>query len=43
MRWRLSVFLEVTSVMEGGSLAGERWTDFGGPPILLALGFTYSF
>jgi hypothetical protein len=38
-----AVFAELTTVMEGASLAGDRWTDFGGPPVLVSLGFTYSF
>lgn len=38
-----TAFCEVTTVMQGAGLAGPRWTDFGGPPILVALGVTHSF
>ena len=38
-----TLFCEITTVMENAALAGSRWTDFGGPPVLVALGVTHSF
>lgn len=40
---RVDGFLDLASIMDGASLAGPEWSDFGGPPIMAVLGVAARF